>query len=580
MTNLIGNRAGQKLGNYQLKRLIGQGGFAEVYLAEHVYLKTQAAVKVLQTQLAREDQESFLNEARTIARLKHPHILSVLEFGVEQGTAFLIMDYAPHGSLRDRYQKHTLLKPITVLPHLKQAAAALQYAHQQNIIHRDIKPENLLLGPGDETLLSDFGMALGTRSSRTQSMDDIAGTVAYMAPELLQGRPVPASDQYALGIVLYEWLSGDCPFRGSFTEVASQHLLAQPPAIKAPAVSPEVEAVILQALAKQPEQRFESVQAFADAFERATLEVGSTFRARTGWLPPGVYPQLQTVPSIELQATLPESSQPTQVQQPTLRSDTSLAPTKIVQRLKDRKSPSRGFTIIIAVLALIVAISGISYLAFHSGQPGIVSQVPTAAQATAAATSWQNRYEQVVNNPPFFVDSLNQNVNGWDTGNDGTISCLFGNNAYHVSALLPYKLAGCTPKKFGSFNNLAYQVQMTIVRGDEGGIIFRLISPTAKQQQQNYFFTLNRSGTYTLWAVHAQYKILLHKPSPAIKTGLNQSNLLIVIAQGKQIVLYINKQYVASILDNSSARGTIGLFATSLPDTTEVVFSDLKVWRL
>lgn len=580
MTSLIGNRAGQKLGNYQLKRLIGQGGFAEVYLAEHVYLKTQAAVKVLQMQLAREDQEGFLNEARTIARLKHPNILSVLEFGVEQGTAFLIMDYAPHGSLRDCYQKHTLLKPITVLPHLKQAAAALQYAHQQNIIHRDIKPENLLLGPGDETLLSDFGMALGTRSSRTQSMDDIAGTVAYMAPELLQGRPVPASDQYALGVVLYEWLSGACPFRGTFTEVASQHLLAQPPAIKAPAVSPEVEAVILRVLAKQPEQRFESVQAFADAFERATLEVGGTFRAPVGWRPPGVHSQLQTVPSVELQSTLPESSLPTQVQQPTLRSDTLLAPTKIVQSVKSRKILPGGFTIIIAILALLVTISGISYLAFHSGQPDIVPQAPTAAQTTAAAAAWQGRYEQVTSQKPFFVDPLNQNVSGWTTGNDGTISCLFGNNAYHVSALVPYKLAGCTPRKFGALNNLAYQVQMTIVRGDEGGIIFRLISPTAKQQQQNYFFTLNRSGIYTLWTVSAQYKILLHRSSPAIKTGLNQFNQLTVIAQRKQIVLYINKQYVASIIDNSAASGTIGLFASSLPDTTEVVFSDLKVWKL
>jgi serine/threonine protein kinase len=121
----------------------------------------------------------------------------------------------------------------------------------------------MLLGPNDELLLADFGIALGVQSSRSQSMEDMAGTVSYMAPELLQGRAVPASDQYALAVVIYEWLSGAPPFRGTFVEIASQHLLTPPPPLHQPAVSHEVEQVVLTALLKEPRQRFASIQEFA-----------------------------------------------------------------------------------------------------------------------------------------------------------------------------------------------------------------------------------------------------------------------------------------------------------------------------
>src|SRR2546425_5857830 len=142
----MAERVGQQLGNYRLVRLLGRGGFAEVYLGEHVYLKTQAAIKVLHTPLANDDMEGFLTEARSIARLKHPHIVRVLEFGVEDGTPFLVTTYAPNGSLRQRHPKGTLLALASVVSYVKQAATALQYAHDQKLLHRDIKPENMLLG--------------------------------------------------------------------------------------------------------------------------------------------------------------------------------------------------------------------------------------------------------------------------------------------------------------------------------------------------------------------------------------------------------------------------------------------------
>jgi eukaryotic-like serine/threonine-protein kinase len=270
----MADHVGQQLGNYRLNRLLGQGGFANVYQGEHVYLKTQAAIKVLHARLATSEQDNFLNEARTIAALDHQHIVRVLEFGVEpqDDIPFLVMTYAPHGTLRERHPKGSRLSLASILPYVRQAAAALQYAHEQKVIHRDIKPENMLLGRNDDILLSDFGIALIAQSTHSQSIQAMAGTITYMAPEQLHGRPRYASDQYSLAIVIYEWLTGERPFQGTFTELASQHMFATPPPlyVKLPGISPDVEQVIMTALSKDPQRRFGSIRAFAHALEQVS----------------------------------------------------------------------------------------------------------------------------------------------------------------------------------------------------------------------------------------------------------------------------------------------------------------------
>src|SRR5947209_9552862 len=268
----MAERLGQQLGNYLLTRLLGEGGFAEVYLGEHIHLGTVAAVKVLHAQLTTNDVAQFNNEARTIAHLEHPHIVRVLDYGVENKTPFLVLIHAANGSLRQRHPKGTVLSLGEVVSYIQQLAPALQYAHDEKLIHRDIKPENMLLGRNNEVLLSDFGIAVVAQSSRYQEGgQEIGGTIAYMAPEQLQGRAVPASDQYALGIITYEWLSGDRPFQGSFPEIASQHMLV-PPAplrLKIPGIPKDIEEVVMRALAKDPQQRFMRVEAYANALEHA-----------------------------------------------------------------------------------------------------------------------------------------------------------------------------------------------------------------------------------------------------------------------------------------------------------------------
>jgi serine/threonine protein kinase len=263
----MADRVGQQFGNYRLTRLLGRGGFAEVYLGEHIHMGTQAAIKVLHTQLIPTDLQRFMQEARTLVSLEHPHIMRVLDCGIEDGTPYLVMDYAPHGTLRQRHPKGTLVPLVYVLSYISELAPALQYAHDRKLIHRDIKPENMLVGRNNEVLLSDFGIAVISSASTSQHTKAVAGTVTYMAPELIMGRSSVASDQYAIGIVVYEWLCGDTPFHGSFAEVTAQHLHAPPPPLRQnnPSIPPAVEEITMKALAKDPQERFPRVQDFATA---------------------------------------------------------------------------------------------------------------------------------------------------------------------------------------------------------------------------------------------------------------------------------------------------------------------------
>jgi serine/threonine protein kinase/WD40 repeat protein/type II secretory pathway predicted ATPase ExeA len=266
-------RIGQQVGNYRLVKLLGVGGFAEVYLGEHHILKSYAALKFLKVALSNKETRQFVFEGQTLVRLRHRHIVRALDFSMDRGHPVLITDYISGGSLRSRHERKAILPLDLVVNYVKQISMALQYAHNQHVIHRDIKPENILIDADQQLCLSDFGLAIFAPSSSALSLN-VEGTLLYMAPEQVQGRPTFASDQYSLGIMVYEWLCGNRPFSGSQFELMSAHLYAEPQPLRevCPELPEEVEKVVLRALAKDPQQRYVSVQAFAQALERASEE--------------------------------------------------------------------------------------------------------------------------------------------------------------------------------------------------------------------------------------------------------------------------------------------------------------------
>jgi len=211
-----------------------------------------------------------------------------LDFDVEDDIPFLIMDYAPNGTLRERHPKGTQVPLANIVSYVRQVAEALHYIHQQKLIHRDVKPESMLLGRTDEVLLTEFGSAIVAQSTRSQQIQEAVGSAAYMSPEQLLSKPRPASDQYALAVVVYEWLCGVPPFSGSVDEVANQHLSVPPSSLhtKVPTIPPAVEHVVLKALAKDPELRFVHVLAFANALEESS---NGESTGRTRVTPSSVY---------------------------------------------------------------------------------------------------------------------------------------------------------------------------------------------------------------------------------------------------------------------------------------------------
>jgi serine/threonine protein kinase/ABC-type branched-subunit amino acid transport system substrate-binding protein len=302
MSNRQEPRLRQQISEYRLLSKLGAGGFGTVYLAEHVHERTQVAVKVLDIRLTKAgDFKDFINEVRTIL-LRHDHIVPLLDFGISRDDLpFLVMEYAPEGTLRDRHPKGDRIPLVTIVSYVDQLASALQYAHDRRVIHRDVKPENILVRADGTLMVSDFGIAKLMEQS-VLSIQTQVGTPLYMAPEQHLGYPSFASDQYALAVVIYEWITGVRPFQGTAVGLAVQHMHTPPLPLRHhhPTLPEVVERVILKALAKKPAERFESIQKFADAL-RGTVPppLAPNLSIKTRETDPLILPEQESQPASE-----------------------------------------------------------------------------------------------------------------------------------------------------------------------------------------------------------------------------------------------------------------------------------------
>ncbi|GLV56360.1 hypothetical protein KDH_32010 [Dictyobacter sp. S3.2.2.5] len=265
---------GSQLGSYVLVEILGHGAFGSVYLGRHFLLehKPPVAVKVLNTTLnTQEEIDRFFQEAVILDKLTHPNILPIIDANLYEGYPFFVAEYAPGGSLRDRLDAlNGSPMPLMDAMHiLNQVGQALQHAHDLDIVHRDLKPANILFNAEGDTVLADFGIAIQVQ--KTRRVDEI-GTPPYMSPEQFKGKISKKSDQYALGCVAYELLTGqqlfvaDDPYTIGYKHIYEQPIL---PSELNPNIPPAIEAVILKALAKERDDRFENVADFVIALREA-----------------------------------------------------------------------------------------------------------------------------------------------------------------------------------------------------------------------------------------------------------------------------------------------------------------------
>jgi eukaryotic-like serine/threonine-protein kinase len=608
----------QQLGRYHFERLLGSGGMGEVYLATDTRINRQVAIKVIRADAslyrdstaAKEATRLFEREARGIATLDHPYILPLYDYGEEKingaggSYVYMVTPFRPEGSFAAWLREHNGSEPLSpsdVAHFVRQAAAALQYAHDRQIIHQDVKPSNFLIRFDNENpnrpdlLLADFGVAkFGTGTAN--SSQDIRGTPTFMAPEQWDGQPVPASDQYALAVMAYELLTGHPLFHGTLMQIIYQHTHTQPqpPSTLNPHIPVEIDRVLLRALAKNPAERFPSITAFAQAFQAALS---------SAHVPIAVYTQdaLHDVDSGNRLASLSdhaENNLPTVANHIRLPiADDPMPPAQRARRSgrpqpkatygrphnfrisadQGRKSDSDYMGRTILLFALVLVLIGIGLGVFYYTNPKLVSNGKGNANATVITE--QNPYTHggaLVLNDPLHDNSQSHQ---WEEGQRDFGFCQFTAGAYHVSEPQQGFFHSCIALNT-DFTDFVYEVQMTMITGDYGGIVFRADRATT----HFYYFRITEGGAYSLSAYIDKYpshaRLLGRGQTSSITVGLERSNLITVVARGNKLDLYVNHQLVVSVSDSLYSHGQIGVFVGNAGHSAQAVFSDAKVWML
>jgi beta-lactam-binding protein with PASTA domain/predicted Ser/Thr protein kinase len=268
-------------GRYRIVRKLGSGGMADVYLAEDEELGRRIAIKILNDRHANDESfvERFRREAKNAAGLSHPNIVSIYDRGEAEGTYYIAMEYLDGRSLKELVVARGPLPIGDAIDATRQVLAALRFAHRNGVVHRDIKPHNVLADADGRLKVTDFGIARAGVSQMTEA-GSIIGTAQYLSPEQARGAAVDQrSDLYSVGVVLYEMLTGKTPFTGETpVEIAMKHLSdpPRPPSLERPDISPDLDMVVLRALAKSPDDRFQTAEEMDTELERVSRGLGVT----------------------------------------------------------------------------------------------------------------------------------------------------------------------------------------------------------------------------------------------------------------------------------------------------------------
>jgi serine/threonine protein kinase len=552
---------------YRLLSLLGRGPLGEVYLAEDTLSARQVAVKMIRTdsiphfhpQAAQKALLLFQRETQVLARINHPRILPFFDYGPVKvnGNAYIsfVMPLCPQGSLAAWLRQRG--KPPTFSPQetsyiLSQAAGILQHAHDQHIPHLNVKPENFLMrSRGDSSLpdfsLADFGIApFVARASAVKQK--ARGSLISMAPEQWEGCPVAATDQYALAVMAYQLLAGRPPYLGNSEQLIYQHfhVQPQPPGYFNQHIPSAIDAIILRALAKQPEERFDSISTFAHTFHEALYYPGPSAHS--------------TAQSPQQCATIGPTPKPESPHHP---------------------PRTRVVGIGLFVLALLILVSGIGNSIFQSHvstatQTALIREETATAQAVTAITRKANPNPY----PPYsgtliFSDPMTSDRFNWTTGSTNDGMCSFIGGAYQVMGKKKGSATPCLGSGilFANYSNFTFEVQMTMLSGTGGGIRFHISSIGS----DNFVVYQDGHCELTTDDSFGDYRsTLLRTPTQSsIKKGLKQINTLAVVVSGKQIDLYVNHVHIGGTHDSFSSQGSFGLIADQ---ESQVAYSNARLW--
>jgi serine/threonine-protein kinase len=594
------------IGRYEIRSELGRGGMATVYLGYDPTFRRQVAIKVFPHQWLENNllRARFEREARAIAALEHPAIVPVHDFGEQDGQPYLVMRYMPGGALSQKINRSAM--PLSeAIDIIRQLAPALDAVHARGIVHRDLKPANILFDAYGNPALSDFGIAQLSEATLNLTGDAVIGTPSYMSPEQVRsdadidGR----SDLYALGIILYEMLTGEQPYRAATPmSVAMKHLTEPVPQIRAlqsqfPA---ELDAILAKALAKDREQRYAraadlaaDLQALPDLPSPQMDDMnahGQVLTTATDLETTEYYPA-RAVPAAEASGSGMQISSPAMIQRNEPQSAPASPRTASSRRIWLLPLGVGGALVVIGLCAAL----GLALIAYSSGWfASLFSPAPTATASTAvelvpsltpeaAVLSTEVPAGEPIPGPPpesavLFSDDFSQPAHGWAQGDAGGAQYSYANDAYRAVSLQPNTLSWSSPD--GSFSDASLSVDARLASG--GGESYFGLLCRIQDDDNFYYLVVRPDGYFTIGKYQdGQFNALL----PA---GWTYSSTLADAGQdyelradciGDTLSLYLGDTWIGQAQDSAFRSGSVGLALAAIGEgqDLEVIFDDFVV---
>ncbi len=563
-TNRGQHLIGQEIGSCILENLLGYGGSSAVFLAHNRSTNEKVAVKVflprstMDKQAQKNFYQRFLREAEAASELDHPNILSIYSYGEHNGLPYIVMPYMPGGTLSEYVTKYGPLSLSIAQQYLAQISSALDYAHDNGCVHCDVKPANLLLDGWDQVVLSDFGIVRlmqpdGVHAEQPmKSPETLMGTPDYISPEQALGEPLDGrSDVYSLAVTLFFLLAGSPPFKAETSiAMALMHVHDTPPMLGTMRAdsTPQIDRVIAKALAKWPEDRYQTAGEFSAAFSEAVANADSYVFSD----------------SEAKRRAIGSSGGSKQAQE---------ASQLVIQFKSIWENSSKLRRIVLPLVLLLAVILG-------------------SFASVSIVNSFTNRHSHLQATPTGTqTDILWDNQDDWPHGP----TFFFKNRQYHIinkslkTIATAFYVTGGNDTSSDQFSNFRLTVTVSEIQGlHNGGDYYGIIFRSSNDQAHYYLFEITASGEgqYEFSRFDGQAKTkwdtLKYGPVPSLLPALGQTNVITVEAKGNTFNFFVNNKPVGKqVIDNSGDAFTSGQIALIVEgQNTEVAFSHLHIDKL